>query len=598
MLRAVQYITSRLQEHLPRNTPSAAIKRIAGVYGVVCTGVLCYSIYNLYKAYQASVFPALLLSDEMRCLKCKALLAEASGKSREEAAPFLAQFDTLFSSISNCPLYADVKETLLLKLAQYHVQMNPEKAYQLAQGLSDFQRVLKVVQAIHKEHPAFDKTKLGDLLHKANVAITVKTEHLVLPIDEKIWWQISNWLDVAKTACAVQCAEQAQAALANAEELLEKEQPHSRVARRCLIAEHYHTIGDAGKTKTIIQQAKQEWEKLENTASLVDKIDTELMFASTFSSIEYLASRTHSLNNVTTLLGNDTSSETIHMIYPFIKLLVSMQRAGKPSALNISGWANTLTARALHSLPLKTLPEDQQLGALLSLIPIYHEKLVDNPTMLTLLRERVAPVIDALPEESEKNLRIKIAHYEESPEKVKPLLQQLETLYDSYPVETAHDAINKNNCGRFILATYTKIGLTDASAAFFPKYQASFNDKDTWTTVYKLTCAAHEKELFDPLTLEQRQALAQAAENLLPQITRPVYRRHATELVLEAYLTVKSPRAHQLIAEQEQLVAAQEMKTRLAYGIALPILLGLPHVYPRAGGWITLGAIAARIATL
>ena len=92
------------------------------------------------EAYQFSKHTAFGLDDELKLVKCNALLLEADEKTTEDAKPLLQQCESLLAVMTGTQ-YSHDKEKILVKLAGHYAKTDPDHAYSIAQRLTFYAKM-------------------------------------------------------------------------------------------------------------------------------------------------------------------------------------------------------------------------------------------------------------------------------------------------------------------------------------------------------------------------------------------------------------------------------------------------------------------------
>lgn len=511
-----------------------------------------YLFYHLYKWAQFNSHSSLGLDESLRLVRCKALLAEAREKAlTSNVEPLLQECETLLASVSDRSHSFETKP-VVLELALYYVNKNPDRACQIAQQLSSSYRLNEVAQAIQKQHPDFDKGKLNSLWEKAFEAVerNQNSSSLKMP-----YVYLQQWLEFVKSFYAYGNTVYKNRALAQALDLAaHSENDLDRISAWRQIAKCYRQIGGIRHIDSSIPIAQ----KLITEKKLEDSIPAQLDLALML----FYAGRNEEARLVANRAMDLFSGSDAKVMAEQLFLFVMLEKKIKELGIELPGFnfnakvfidtalkavlESELNAETLVNLYLKIIRAYQQtddikkveevVGYALPMIRDVEDSHQRARYFLDLahyqperMKKEVADLalepIRALPESTDAEIHSKRDLLGEllqscSPEESKASLQILESLY-----EKVTEPGRKVEMGMMILRLYNQKNMTTETSTFFEKFLDDFkkNDEGLRSRISRLGIELinpyNPEEYFkNETTLKQIQQLLEEAERLLPQL--------------------------------------------------------------------------------
>jgi hypothetical protein len=610
------------------NTP--LIDKIHGLFGwtMACffAGAAC-CIHDLYQAYQFSTHTAFGLNDQFKLVKCRALLLEADEKqATENIQPLLQQCEALLTSITQKTL-SDGKESLLAKLAQHYAKTDPEHAYAIAQRLplplrllnpvKSIQRLFDVAQSIQKQHPDFDKIKL-DFLYLRALDVAFENPSLMnwvdwSPILVKACHRVQARNLCVKRAHDLAHTDENPLALTVKKNPLDRLKPLDRMKALCKIAECSYEIHDQCRTKSSIDSAKELMDKMPKE----DLIQAHLVLANAYLCVGNISEMDQELRDVEQLFKADLS--LIHKnLSGFAKLINKINEKNMVESYFHNFKVEDMIEKALvHISSLARLDQAQQKAeAYLDLADLCQIELVKSSALKYINWDDVYNVIVSLPCDSEIEINSKIIainskidllsrlihFYKNDLGVAQKILQELERLYDQYPVEA--NALmgfwNKAELGKKIVMLYNEVGLADESEQFFKKQISDIVDlKDTdasdsiieLAASNRITNLAHYGEDFSCSKEQKKAALEAAEKDLLPQVKSNNQRNFVLAHIAEGYLQVDSQKSLNILVDLED----RQAKNCKALAFVTAVATASMFFYPTVTPVLFLGAGVLRL---
>jgi hypothetical protein len=129
----------------------------------IFTACLGGALYCLYKSFKATYVSLHDLGQQLKFIKCQALLAEveAPNQTEERRTTLLADCHTLYTSLSG-----QNKDKIGLRLVKNYLTIDPDACYAIAKGLSSHKLLFEAVDILHKKSDV-PETIIPSLLEKA-----------------------------------------------------------------------------------------------------------------------------------------------------------------------------------------------------------------------------------------------------------------------------------------------------------------------------------------------------------------------------------------------------------------------------------------------
>ena len=580
------------------NTPSL-LNRINWAFvfyiGFFTAGI-SYCLYNLSLAYLLRSHSPFALKDELKLVKCQALLLEVKEKDprSDEVQLLLQECRGLLASIKD-PNQSYERKALYLELALYYATDNPHQSYSTAQELSSSHALFEVAKTIQKKHPHFDRQKLDLLFCRAfeagidedrtSSSTHIPTLYFGRLLEFATAFQAVGNFDAGTESYSLhsetECLRRA-TKLANTYERL-----GSKLGAFCQLAEYYHKIEDLAQMRSSLESAEALLKDITGT----DRIRARLTRAETFFSIEEFARMDQELDEVVSAIQENPLATTTYL-YPLASLLARLAKNEKTQSrfksVHVIEPCITDALEALRNPSAERPAPEDQIDAYFNLAYVYQNKFLENSAMEKGLVESAFKVIQALPETTEAEIDAKIIWLGKilyflplNPAIGQQVLHLLEGIYDRYRVDNSNGCRKKTELGRNIVMSFscsTPLPF-DTLRPFFQKYLRDLHNSQNEEIFQKAVKLA----LYEPshpalkgyYPLEAAKAQLEAAEALLPQLTSIQYPL-ALAQIIKGYLKVDREKSLQWMEHFQN----QQAKYYLITALAIPALMGALYYYP------------------
>jgi hypothetical protein len=278
----------------------------------IFTACLGGSLYYLYKNFKAACAFLPDLGQQLKFIKCQALLAEveATDQTVEKRSALLADCLSVYASLSG-----KNKDNVGLRLAKNYLAINPYACYAIAEGLSSHWLLFEAAEYIREKKSDAPKTIIASLLRKAYA--TYNPEPIT---EETAFSHLATSLKYAK-ACVLctarQAADEALTRALRCGEMLVKSDLH--LPAICNFIRYYHGVNEVQKKQAYIEQAKAAYEFLD---SPLTKLQASISLAEMWLEIGDLQATGKEMERIRDLAAEQTkSSVPSKMILELAQLL-------------------------------------------------------------------------------------------------------------------------------------------------------------------------------------------------------------------------------------------------------------------------------------
>ncbi len=596
----------RVSSALPQFNNPSLLRRINWTFAfkaAYLTAGVAYCVHHLYQAYQLTQHTSFGLDDRFKLAKCQALFAEAQEKDFANAKPLLQQCEDLLASIPANKTFSYDKNRFLVELAQYYAAHDPEHSYQMALNLSSSHELLRVARSI-KQAPNFDTGRLNDLFVRAYTTTIQEYNQpgcLILSMKQH------EMLEFAKIFHSLNNLELSSECMTKALELANAEvNDLARFRAFCQIVRYCKEIGNEDQMRSSIEAVQV---LLNDKAVGVDAIEARLNLASIFFFLENFSRMDQELGKVVSLIGENDPLTTVKNLYPLAKLISILRKNEKTQSAFKDFEVEPLIEGALTALGedrRNPLSATDRVEAYLGIASIYQEKLLNTPAEKNKVLNKALQEIQNLPENTDEEVNSKIDllmrlsyHCKNDVDTTRQIILSLENFYDRCPGEFDHTSSlrwEKPSFGKQILRLYNKANLQERAAVFFQKYlsdlQKTKRDKDIFNKISRLvTYASHNVGVDGYDNVDQTRAQLKAAEALLSQITSSISYEHACSMIIQGYLQTDRQKGLELLENYEN----QQARSCVISAIAIPIFMGILHLYPKTAPFLSIGSFAFRL---
>lgn len=527
--------------------------------------------YQFYQGYQCRLNNPYHLDKRHKLVKCQALLQQAEElkklNSTSNILPGLNECYELLNTIKQDVCTANEILELKHKLSLLYAEYDSNRSYALVQYHNCKYQLIDVALNLHQKQPDFDQNKLGSLLERA-LSDQVSDATTSTPCSRILKW---NFL-ITEAALKLNLTYLADRALDHASALIKTFVDVDKISGLCQMAKKFKDLNKHDKMVSCLEEAQTSLKSLpEEKVSQAERI-----MASTYTECEYahewregfeLESKQRILNNQVILTKGDL--ENTKWIIGAIgkdKLLAENQELAEAMMRNLDQTivANTETDDILDIAKIYLLlgAKEKALEAAeyaFKVIQKNSQNEADNDYVVFQLKDI-----------------IKFFSYKESPNRVEPMMKMLEQLYDQTSFE-ARVMISKDLIAHTIMNLYNKMKLKDKAQRMFEKHisESLQHEKRPFEKINRLV----HQGLHDQYTIEQKKAVLEIAEKLLPDVNS-ISRPLANAIIAEAYLKVDPQRSIQLIEQYQNSKGAMHYVNGSVFAAAMAILFALPAKAP------------------
>jgi hypothetical protein len=582
---------------LDRTSLTDSVNVLFGLTVVCVVGCAFYSASKLYTAYQCYYHTSFGLPDELKLVKCRALLVAVDRKKAagENVELRLQECESLFNSISKGFSSTD-KEKFLVKLAQHYVEKDPEHAYSISQSLTSSNQLFDAAQTIQKKCPAFDQKKLTMLYERAVIAREIeKKQEAKSETRENSFEDVSWELKLAQSFHAVGKSQDKDICMSQAMIIANSfKEPLTKIRALCKIAVCSRQIEAYSSEKQSVVDAQA----LMSEIPAHHLVQAHLYLAHTYLALDDTVKMEQKLRHVY-VFYHENPTEIHKDLYLFAQCISKFSKDPKYD----TGFSNEHTIQPLILMALEKLklPAKDEANTYLNIARIYQENLVEDAVSEETLKKLAQGMIVNLPIDSaeDRNSKIELLVRLGSYSKQQPksamidILNHLEVLYASCPFESTHDDIwNKMDLGITIVKFYNEMKMEAQSTAFFQKWVSDLinqKDKSASSKIYLLAyILKHYHADFSP---DQRNSLAQEADEKLFKQLSPNERKTCFVKVVNDYLDVDIDISLPFLSGWETYQARSSVITAAVTAVSI----GAIYFYPATTPLLLVGAFVLRL---
>ncbi len=477
-----------------------------------------------------------------------------------------------------------------MELIQIYAKIDLNHADELAQRLTSHDDVFEAAQLIQKTKPDFDHQKL--LLHfgKSLQLLTAeagKERKFAIP-----FLDVNSSLDLAKAFHRLKDEKSKTIALGLA--LIFKQKCNgslSQIRALCEIAKVCHKIGNQDHYTRSVEEAKK---LCSDVLSKSDLVHAHLTFAHLFLSTHEYAKMDEELKEIQEAFQAADSYVRAEKCGELVVIMNKIQTTETVSSEFKNFSVEPLIKAVSDSLPsaLSATTADRRAKAYLDVAGAYSELGKDNEAKQTL---RLAlDQIKTLPENTEEEIKTKddllrkaTVFYKKHSDEVCETLQLLNNLYDKIP---SFESLKKETIALTIIHTYNEMGRKHESMLFFNKYLSDKKNqkKEVESQIIYLMS---DYPCFLP---EQRKALLEAAEALLPKVSSSTY-ADMTSRIAEGYLKVDRQKSLELLKKYETTMKMTRATHHFALAAFSAFTAGITYFYPQTRIFLSVGVGALQL---